>query len=117
MASGGELRLVVAAELNLSKEQLSERKHLRSSASHLAEQTRALGRGLDNHGLLRSGRSLSVRRSSHSGGRPNLLGRRSGIRDGRARGSASDGSLTRHFGVRFVVVKSDRRNWVRERGG
>lgn len=66
--------------------------YLRSSAGHLAEEAGALGSGLGHHGLGRVGGR--GRRSSHGGGRAVRLGR--GGRDGRARGSAADGALTRH---------------------
>ena len=74
----------------------SRRECLRSSAGHLTEQSGALGTGsLRRHGLGRRVRSGG--RSSMGGGRSSLLGLRGRSGGGRARRSAADGSLTRHF--------------------
>lgn len=79
------------------------RKCLRSSAGHLTEQSRALRTSsLWRHGL---GRRVSGGgRSSVGSSRANLLRSRLGSSSGRARRSAADGSLTRHYGCCVVEV-------------
>lgn len=77
--------------------------NVRSSAGHLAKQSRALRHLLGRHHALGS---VLLRRSGHGGGRAVLL--RGGSRSGRARRGAADGALTRHFcGCFGVVVRKD----------
>jgi len=84
----------------------SKRECLRSSAGHLTEQSGALRTGsLRRHGLGR--RVGSSGRSSMGGGRSSLLGLRGRSGSGRARRSAADGSLTRHFEGGCEVCCSD----------
>lgn len=77
--------------------------NVRSSAGHLAKQSRALRHLLRRHHALGS---VLLRRSGHGGGRAVLL--RGGSRGGRARRGAADGALTRHFcGCFWVVVRKN----------
>lgn len=106
-ANSGAKRRVhfgIAQHLRTSqKEYYLGSENVRSSAGHLAEQSRALRHLLGRHHSLGS---VLLRRSGHGGGRAVLL--RGGSRSGRARRGAADGALTRHFcGCFWVVLREN----------
>lgn len=90
--SPSTLRHCATFEDEAKRGSFRELKNIRSSAGHLAKQSRALRHLLGRHHALGS---VLLRRSGHGGGRAVLL--RGGSRSGRARRGAADGALTRHF--------------------